>query len=125
MRSIHSRNTGPELAIRKLIYGLGYRYRLKGIRLPGKPDVIFTKKEKVIFVHGCFWHQHDDPSCPKAHLPKSKQEYWLPKLVRTIERDEENKAKLEQLGWSTLTLWECEIKDMITTADKVKKFLGP
>ena len=108
MRRIKSRDTGPEMAVRKLLYSLGYRYRLNNRDLPGKPDIVFAKRRKVIFVHGCFWHAH---GCRMSHSPRTNTAYWSPKLARNVERDSANQAALELLGWQTLTLWECEIKN--------------
>jgi len=123
MQRIRSQNTLPELCVRRLIYKMGYRYRVNVSNLPGKPDIVFAGRRKVIFVHGCFWHRHADPSCPFAHIPQSKQDYWLPKLERTIERDIENLNKYEQLGWATLIIWECETKDLVRVAERVQEFL--
>jgi DNA mismatch endonuclease (patch repair protein) len=105
MRRIKSQNTAPELAIRRLLYSLGYRYRLHGKNLPGKPDIVFWGRRKVIFVHGCFWHAH---GCRKSHQPQTNQHYWSPKLLRNKERDERNSTSLAALGWQSLVVWECE-----------------
>lgn len=108
MQAIKSKDTGPEMAVRRLVHGLGYRYRLHKKGLPGRPDLVFAARKRVIFVHGCFWHSHD---CPKGREPESRQDYWLPKLRRNRERDKEKRAELEQLGWKVLEIWECQIKD--------------
>lgn len=108
MRRIKSRDTSPELAVRKLLYSLGYRYRLNRKDLPGKPDIVFAKRRKAIFVHGCFWHAH---ACRLSHSPRTNTAYWSPKLARNVERDSANQAALELLGWQTLILWECEIRE--------------
>jgi DNA mismatch endonuclease (patch repair protein) len=108
MRRIKSRDTGPEIAVRRLLYSLGYRYRLNHKTLPGKPDIVFAKRRKVIFVHGCFWHAH---GCRMSHNPRTNTAYWSPKLARNVERDSKNQTALEQLGWQTLTLWECDIQN--------------
>ena len=111
--------------VRRLVYGMGYRYRLHGHDLPGRPDLTFRSRKKVIFVHGCFWHQHADRECNIAHSPRSNLEYWGPKLRRNQERDEENQTKLHEAGWQVLTLWECELKNTPTEelASRVKLFL--
>lgn len=121
MQAIKSRNTGPELTVRRLAHRLGYRYRLHRKDLPGRPDLVFPARKKVIFVHGCFWHAH---SCKYGRAPQSRQDYWLPKLKRNQERDAENRAELAALGWEVLTLWECELKDLGGLADRLKAFLG-
>ena len=113
MQAIKSKDTGPEMAVRRMVHRLGYRYRLHKKGLPGRPDLVFAPRKKVIFVHGCFWHAHD---CRYGRAPTSRQEYWLPKLKRNRERDAENKAELESLGWEVLTVWECQIKKKDTTA---------
>ena len=107
MSRIRSRDTQPELRVRRLIHGLGYRYRLHCSDLPGTPDLVFRKRKRVIFVHGCFWHQHPDPKCKLTRLPKSRLDFWGPKLRRNHERDEEILARLRQEGWRVLIVWEC------------------
>lgn len=124
MSAIRSRDTGPEMQVRRLIHGMGYRYRLHSTKLPGRPDLIFASKKKVIFVNGCFWHQHDDPSCPIARLPKSHKDYWLPKLARNRDRDRDRLDQLKKLGWSILVLWECEIEGKADLKDRIKSFLS-
>jgi len=122
MSRVASKNTGPELAVRKLLHGLGYRYRLHKRGLPGSPDIVFQKRKKVIFVHGCFWHGH---SCKYGRLPESRPEYWGPKIGANRERDERNMQKLKELGWKTLVVWQCEIKEMETVRRRLIGFLGP
>lgn len=107
MQAIKSKDTGPEMLVRRLVHGLGYRYRLHKKGLPGRPDLVFAGRKKIIFVHGCFWHAHD---CRFGRAPKSRQDYWIPKLRRNKERDEENRTQLEALGWEVLTIWECQLK---------------
>lgn len=123
MRRIRSKNTSPELIVRRLIYSMGYRYRLHKKDLPGKPDIVFLSRKAVIFIHGCFWHQHPEPSCKSTHIPKSNQDYWGPKLESNIERDKTHLEALNRLGWRVLVLWECEISDTLMIAEKIKKFL--
>jgi DNA mismatch endonuclease (patch repair protein) len=111
MRQIKSKNTKPEILVRKLVYHMGFRYRIHYKQLPGKPDLVFTKQRKVIFVHGCFWHQHQDIKCQYMHYPKSSLDYWLPKLERTKVRDYNNINLINSLGWKCMIVWECELKD--------------
>ena len=120
MQAIKSKDTGPEMAVRRLAHRLGYRYRLHRKGLPGRPDLVFGGRKKIIFVHGCFWHAH---SCRYGRAPTSREEYWLPKLKRNKERDAENQAKLRELGWSVMVIWECEIKDTAKLIDRITSFL--
>lgn len=121
MRLIRARDTQPELAVRRLIHGLGYRYRIHVKALPGTPDIVFPARRKVIFVHGCFWHMHAD--CRDGRVPASRVEYWRPKLFRTRDRDEQHKTDLAVLGWEALVVWECELRDMSKVAEKITEFL--
>ena len=121
MSLVKSKNTGPELAVRKLVFSMGCRYRLHGAGLPGKPDLVFARRKKVVFVHGCFWHRH--AGCKKATTPASNMEYWLPKFARTVERDQQTLDTLQARGWSALVVWECELKDTDALAEKLKAFL--
>lgn len=108
MRAVKSKDTAPELIVRKLAYGLGHRYRLHRKELPGKPDLVFVGKRKVVFVNGCFWHGHD---CKRgARPPKSNFTYWKAKIARNVERDRSNLAALRSCGWEVLTVWECQTK---------------
>ena len=100
----------PEMIVRKLVHGMGYRYRLHRHDLPGRPDLVFPSRKKLIFVNGCFWHQHDEKDCKLVRKPKSNQAYWLPKLERTVLRDRENWHALEREGWDVLVVWECMVK---------------
>lgn len=121
MRRIRSKDTSPELFIRRLIFKMGYRYRLHGKNLPGKPDLVFASRKKVIFIHGCFWHQHKN--CIDSHIPRTNKDYWVPKLERNRIRDSENKIKLKENGWSFLIIWECQMKNSLGLSNKIKKFL--
>ena len=123
MRRIRSKDTKPEMEVRRLVHGLGYRYRLHKKDLPGKPDLVFRSKRKVIFVHGCFWHQHPAPACVDSRLPKSRRDYWVPKLKRNKQRDTENRAALRKMGWRYLVVWECHVKDKAKLTKKVSSFL--
>lgn len=124
MARIRSSDTKPEMLVRRLAHALGYRFRLHRRDLPGKPDLVFPGRQSVIFVHGCFWHQHPDPACRDARPPRSRTEYWGPKLQRTAERDAENTARLEAGGWRVLVLWECELKDHDVVEERIRQFLG-
>jgi DNA mismatch endonuclease (patch repair protein) len=109
------------MAVRRLVHGLGYRYRLHGSGLPGRPDLVFRSRLKVVFVHGCFWHRH--PGCKLARLPKSRLDFWEPKLERNRERDAEVMDSLQSLGWSALVVWECQVADSEHLAHRIRKFL--
>src|SRR5579884_3088802 len=122
MALVRGENTKPEIVIRRLIHGMGYRYRLHVGSLPGKPDLVFPSRGKIIFVHGCFWHRHRSSMCKLARLPKSKLEFWKPKLEENRCRDLETVRRLRRSGWRVLVVWECQIK-MANLADKIKRFL--
>lgn len=124
MSKIRGKNTTPERKVRSLLHSLGYRFRLHRKDLPGKPDIVLPKYKAVIFVHGCFWHRHPSPECKLARLPKSRQEFWLPKLNRNRERDLDQQQKLVDLGWRVLVIWECELHSMEDVKAKVICFLG-
>ena len=109
MSRVRSKDSRPEMFVRRLVFSLGYRYRLHVSGIPGRPDLVFSGRRKVIFVHGCFWHRHAD--CALARLPKSRLEFWLPKLAANRLRDQENVRSLRRDGWAVLTIWECEIGD--------------
>ena len=121
MARVRSKDTEPEMAVRRLVHGMGYRYRLHGRRLPGRPDMVFASRKKVIFVHGCFWHRHAD--CRLARLPKSKLDFWLPKLERNRERDREVQEELRRRDWAVLVVWECEVSDLESLALRIDMFL--
>lgn len=121
MRRIRSIDTKPELALRSFLHSKGYRFRLHDPRLPGKPDVIFPTLKRVIFVHGCFWHQHKN--CRLSHVPKSNLAYWRPKLRRNRTRYERNVQALRKLGWKTLVIWECQIRKLETHTRRIVDFL--
>lgn len=121
MAMVRGKNMKPEVAVRKLVHGLGYRYRLHKKDLPGMPDMVFKSKKKVIFVHGCFWHRHDN--CKLARLPKSRLDFWKTKLEGNKKRDEENQKRLNEMGWEYLVIWECEVKDKQNIRDKIQSFL--
>lgn len=110
MAAIKDRNTGPEMVVRRLAHRMGYRFRLHRKDLPGKPDLVFPGRKAIIFVHGCFWHQHSSADC-NARPPKSNSEYWNKKLEKNVARDSKQKKALESWGWKVLVIWECETKD--------------
>ncbi|MEQ7153838.1 very short patch repair endonuclease [Brevundimonas aurifodinae] len=124
MSRVRGKNTGPELAVRRLIHGLGYRFRLHRRDLPGTPDLVFPGRRRVIFVHGCFWHRHPDPGCRLARMPKSRQDYWGPKLEGNRVRDLRKEAALAEAGWDVMTIWECELRDMGSLENRIRTFLG-
>jgi len=121
MGRVRGKDTKPELAVRRLVFSLGYRYRLHDRNLPGCPDIVFPSRKKVIFVHGCFWHRHK--GCPNTRLPKSRLEFWVPKLEENKRRDKMNKAKLTRKGWRYLVIWECELKDSMALSKRIIYFL--
>ncbi|WP_316214609.1 very short patch repair endonuclease [Bradyrhizobium sp. SZCCHNR2035] len=124
MRRIKSKGTKPEMTVRGLVHGMGYRYRLHRPDLPGKPDLVFGPKRKVIFVHGCFWHGHERVGCAHVRHPKSNTAYWQPKLARNKERDVRHKRLLKQMGWKVLTVWECEtIEELASVRRRIRAFL--
>ena len=117
MSKILSKHTSPELLVRKALANLGLRYRLHVKSLPGNPDIVFRKNNTAIFINGCFWHQHK--GCKRATSPKSNIDYWKPKLERNIEKQKQNLKELKKLGWKTVVIWECEVKN----SDKLNKIL--
>ena len=123
MALIGGKDSVPEKKLRKLIHGMGFRYRLHVTSLPGKPDLVFASKKAVIFMHGCFWHRHRN--CRLARLPKSKLDFWKPKLEGNRKRDIQNQGKLKDMGWRVLVVWECEMSDLKKVSVKVAGFLEP
>lgn len=121
MALVRAKDTKPELLVRRLVHGMGYRYRLHRRDLPGTPDLVFPGRSKVIFIHGCFWHRH--AGCALARLPKSRGDFWLPKLTANAERDARNVRALRQLGWGVLTIWECQLGDTAKLANRIRRFL--
>lgn len=123
MRRIRKTNTKPEMIVRRLVHAMGYRYRLHQSKLPGNPDIVLPRHRKVILVHGCFWHRHDCADGQK--LPKSKPEYWGPKLEGNRRRDELNIVRLRELGWRVLVVWECDTKDTAHLGRTLARYLQP
>ncbi|WP_441005677.1 very short patch repair endonuclease [Rhizobium sp. WSM4643] len=122
MARVGQKNTLPEVKVRKILHGLGYRYRIHRRDLPGSPDIVFPTRRKAIFVHGCFWHRHAD--CSKATSPKTRVEFWREKFAKNVERDKRKERELRELGWEVETIWECETKDMEGLARRVVFWLG-
>lgn len=121
MRLIRSKDTKPELAVRRALFALGYRYRLHSATLPGKPDLAFPGRRKAIFIHGCFWHRH--PGCKKTRMPKSRLDYWEPKFAANVARDARNQAELKAEGWRLMVVWECELHDIDRLTRRIVRFL--
>lgn len=121
MALVRNKDTKPELLVRRLTHTMGFRYRLHSRELPGHPDLIFSRRRKVIFVHGCFWHRHGD--CPLTRLPKSRLDFWAPKLEQNKERDARNQAKLRETGWQFLIVWECELRNRDDLIRRIRGFL--
>jgi len=122
MSRIRSRNTKPEMCLRRLVHSMGFRFRLHRPDLPGRPDLVFPRHRKVIFVHGCFWHRH---GCRRTSTPATNREFWEKKFSRNTQRDQENLNSLDAAGWRTLVVWECELKDIDSLIEKIKKYLTP
>ena len=123
MSRIRSKDSKPELALRRLVHGMGYRYRLHRRDLPGTPDLVFPARRKVIFMHSCFWHRHPDPNCKLARMPKSRAEFWGLKLEGNRLRDIDNARRLKELGWDAFVVWECQLTDVEGVRQRVKEFL--
>lgn len=123
MSRVINTGTRPELFIRKLVWGLGYHYRLNVLDIPGKPDIAFKKRKKAIFVNGCFWHRH--PNCALTRTPKSRVDFWEDKFAKTQQRDQNNYKRLENMDWKYLIIWECEIKksNIPSLTKKIKDFM--
>ncbi|MGO6795696.1 DNA mismatch endonuclease Vsr [Rhizobium ruizarguesonis] len=123
MSGIRGKNTGPELAVRKAAHALGYRFRLHRKDLPGSPDLVFPRKNTVVFVHGCYWHRHE--GCRYCYTPKSNIEFWATKFKNNIARDKRVREELEHLGWRVVTLWECETTDVDDLRIRLKEVFRP
>ncbi|RWO57074.1 very short patch repair endonuclease [Mesorhizobium sp.] len=120
MQSVGRKDTGPEITVRRVLHALGFRFRLHRQDLPGRPDIVFPSRRKVIFVHGCFWHGHN---CRKGRLPKSRIEYWGPKIEANRERDARTEAALAEIGFDVEIIWQCETVDASELSERLKKFL--
>ena len=117
MSAIKSKNTKPEIKVRKVLHSMGYRFRLHSKNLPGSPDIVLPKFKTVIFVHGCFWHRHEN--CKYASTPKIRQEFWNKKFKENIKRDSEIQVKIKNLDWRSVVIWECETKNIENLRDKI------
>lgn len=122
MASVKGRDTKPEMAVRSIAHELGFRFRLHRDALPGRPDLVFPGRRKVVFVHGCFWHGH---ACKREKMPKSNEAFWTTKVATNRARDKRVRRELRALGWASLVLWECETKRPATVERKLLIFLGP
>lgn len=120
MSRIRNTDTKPEMIVRRLVHGMGYRYRLHARDLPGKPDLVFRLRKRIIFVHGCFWHQH---GCRQYRQPLTKRSFWEPKLTRNKERDAKVQRELRRQGWGTMVIWECQVKKEAILRNRIKRFL--
>ena len=123
MRSVRRAHTGPELVVRRLLHGLGLRFRLQRRGLPGTPDIVLPKHKTAIFVHGCFWHRH--PGCGKATMPKTRVEFWSEKFNRNVQRDLDKEQALIDAGWRVLTVWECETRSIEMLTKKLQSAFVP
>ena len=123
MSRIRGKDTKPEMLVRRLVHGMGYRYRLHARDLPGRPDLVFRPRRKAIFVHGCFWHRHE--GCSRNTMPATRQDFWRRKLNGNAQRDRRNEAALREAGWRVLVIWECEAKgNMIRLERIIRGFLA-
>jgi len=122
MKAVRSRDTKPEFFVRRLLHKLGYRFRVNVRSLPGSPDIVFSSRRKVLFVHGCFWHGH---GCKIGQLPKSRLDYWRPKIEKNRQRDESVISAIECLGWEALAIWQCETTMDANLLNRLIVFLGP
>ena len=123
MSRIRGVNTKPELIVRRALHAQGYRFRLYGRGLPGRPDLVFRKRRMVVFVHGCFWHRHD--GCAKSRLPKTRRDYWRDKFEGNVQRDKRNAQRLAEDGWRVFVVWECEVEKDDALIERLTEFLGP
>lgn len=123
MSRVRHRDTEPEMTVRRLIHKMGFRFRLHDRRLPGSPDLVFKGRRKAIFVHGCFWHRHPDPACKLARMPKSRLDFWGPKLEGNRSRDLKHQSELDEIGWRYLIVWECELRHREQLENKLRAFL--
>lgn len=122
MAAILCKNTRPELQVRRIVHALGFRYALHRTDLPGKPDIVLTRHNKIIFVHGCYWHRHN---CSNGSaFPSTRAEFWKSKFEGNIKRDSANRKLLNNMGWRTIIVWECELKNQRRLATRLAKFLA-
>lgn len=121
MSKVRSKDTRPELTVRRLIFGMGYRYRLHVASLPGKPDIVMAGRKRIVDVRGCFWHGHE--GCRYGGLPKSREDFWEAKIKRNRERDRLNRGTLEKAGWRVLVVWQCELKNLEALKTRLYEFI--
>lgn len=121
MQAVGTADTRPEIAVRRLVFGMGYRYRLHVRSLPGTPDLVFTSRRKVIFVHGCFWHRH--AGCPLAYTPKSRPAFWSRKFAGNVRRDRKVETELRKLGWRVVVVWECQTRRPEGLESRIRRLL--
>ena len=121
MAAVRQRDTAPEMSVRRMLHGMGYRYRLHRRDLPGSPDIVFPARKKVIFVHGCFWHGH---TCPKGALPKSRVDFWRAKIENNQKRDAKSLAQLQTTGWQAIVVWQCELEERTNLQCRLVRFLS-
>jgi DNA mismatch endonuclease Vsr len=124
LAAVAGKDTTPERRVRRLLFRMGYRFRLHRRDLPGTPDIVLPGRRKIVEVRGCFWHRHPDPACRNAVLPKVRADWWAAKLARNVERDARNLTALQVAGWSVLVLWECEVRNEAALAVRLRSFLG-
>lgn len=122
MSRIRGIDTKPELFVRRSLHAMGYRFRKHARELPGRPDLVFSKRQALIFVHGCFWHRH---GCRKTYVPKSREAFWQEKFADNVSRDKHNQRLLVKAGWRVLVVWECEVESDESLLDRTVAFLGP
>lgn len=121
MSRVRQKDTSPELAVRRLLHSMGYRFRLHVAELPGKPDIVLPRYRAVVQVHGCFWHGHE--GCPRGKRPSSNVEFWSEKIAQNKARDERDQARLQSMGWQVVVVWECELKDTDALSTRLKDAL--
>ena len=123
MGRVRCKDSKPEMVVRRLVHRMGCRYRLHRPDLPGSPDLVLPSRKKAVFVHGCFWHRHPDPACKLARLPKTRLDFWKPKLEGNRRRDRENELKLDEMGWEVLVVWECQTRDSKQLESNLRVFM--
>lgn len=121
MSRVRGKDSAPEMRLRRIVHGSGFRYRLHVKNLPGSPDMVFPKRKAVVFMHGCFWHRHE--GCKLARLPKSRLGFWVEKLEANRQRDKRNQGLLMEMGWRVLVVWECQLRDTVAISRTVTEFL--
>lgn len=121
MAAVRGKDTTPEKTVRSLLHNMGYRFRLHAKELPGKPDIVFRPRRRVIFVNGCFWHGHED--CKRSSIPETNVEFWREKIRKNVERDKEVRIRLGREGWEFLDIWQCQLSDLSGLTDKLENFL--